>query len=184
MDWTSDYARVLGVFGAYGFRKTSMAELAEAAGISRQTLYNRFANKQAVLDWAVAGASAECEARAVAALRDGTRSLEDQVTEFFVKWLGEMTPLLRASPHGTEVMDLATQSHVQSSEDPFAEIYGALGDHLVSSGATPGQGAEQDIVFVLSMASKGLLLKAADTEDYRTQMKRVVATVLKQAKEA
>lgn len=36
----------LGLFGRYGFRKTSMEEVARAAGISRPALYLRFPNKE------------------------------------------------------------------------------------------------------------------------------------------
>ena len=40
-------------FSRYGVRKTTMADIAQAAGVSRQTLYNRFANKDEVLRGAV-----------------------------------------------------------------------------------------------------------------------------------
>jgi AcrR family transcriptional regulator len=36
----------VGVFARYGFRKTSMEEVARAAGVSRQGLYLQFANKE------------------------------------------------------------------------------------------------------------------------------------------
>ncbi len=36
----------MGVFARYGFRKTSMDEVARAAGVSRQGLYLQFANKE------------------------------------------------------------------------------------------------------------------------------------------
>ena len=46
-------AAALGVFGRYGFRKTSMDEVARAAGISRQGLYLYFASKEALFRAAV-----------------------------------------------------------------------------------------------------------------------------------
>ena len=41
------------VFSRYGLRKTTMADIARASGVSRQTLYNRFANKDEVFRAAV-----------------------------------------------------------------------------------------------------------------------------------
>lgn len=46
-------AVALEVFGRYGFRKTSMDEIARAADISRQGLYLHFANKDALFRAAV-----------------------------------------------------------------------------------------------------------------------------------
>src|SRR2546430_7058607 len=46
-------AVALEVFGRYGFRKTSMEEIARAADISRQGLYLHFANKDALFRAAV-----------------------------------------------------------------------------------------------------------------------------------
>ena len=43
----------LEVFGRYGFRKTSMEDVARSAGISRQGLYLHFANKEALFRAAV-----------------------------------------------------------------------------------------------------------------------------------
>src|ERR1700693_764032 len=43
----------VGVFARYGFRKTSMDEVARAAGVSRQGLYLQFADKEALFRQAV-----------------------------------------------------------------------------------------------------------------------------------
>src|SRR5258708_23382447 len=43
----------VGVFARYGYRKTSMDEVARAAGVSRQGLYLQFANKEELFPQAV-----------------------------------------------------------------------------------------------------------------------------------
>ena len=43
----------VGVFARYGFRKTSMDEVARAAGVSRQGLYLQFADKEELFRKAV-----------------------------------------------------------------------------------------------------------------------------------
>ncbi|NBQ12654.1 MAG: TetR/AcrR family transcriptional regulator [Gammaproteobacteria bacterium] len=42
----------LEVFAQRGFPRTTMGSLADAGGVSRQTLYNRFGNKEALFHWA------------------------------------------------------------------------------------------------------------------------------------
>lgn len=44
----------IGVFARYGFRKSSMDEVARAAGVSRQGLYLHFADKEELFRTAVA----------------------------------------------------------------------------------------------------------------------------------
>ena len=45
--------RILEVFTRYGFERTSIVMLAEAMGVARQTVYNRFGGKEEVLTWAI-----------------------------------------------------------------------------------------------------------------------------------
>jgi AcrR family transcriptional regulator len=52
----------VGVFARYGYRKTSMDEVARAAGVSRQGLYLQFADKEALFRKAV-----DLETRLIAA---------------------------------------------------------------------------------------------------------------------
>ena len=43
----------IGVISRYGVRRTTMSDIATAAGISRQTLYSSYANKEEVLAAAI-----------------------------------------------------------------------------------------------------------------------------------
>ncbi len=58
------------MFSRYGVKRTSMADLAQEAGISRQTLYNAYKNKDEVL-------RALIRAFASAALADSTKALRN-----------------------------------------------------------------------------------------------------------
>ena len=45
--------KAIEVVSRHGIQKTTMGDIADAAGVSRQTLYNKFANKDEVLRGAI-----------------------------------------------------------------------------------------------------------------------------------
>ena len=61
----------LKAFANLGFRKASMAFLAECIGNSRQTLYNRFEGKELILVWAVSTLSESLRSAATVILAKG-----------------------------------------------------------------------------------------------------------------
>jgi AcrR family transcriptional regulator len=85
------------VFLRYGFRKTSMDEVARAAEVSRQGLYLHFATKEdlfrATLEHAVDKALEE----ATAALEADGEPLEERLVAAFDAWVGRYVGMLGAS---------------------------------------------------------------------------------------
>lgn len=72
-----------GVFFRYGFKKTSMDDLARAAGLSRQGLYLYFPTKEALFKETVAKAIAVIRAAQKKALADKTVPIETRLLEVF-----------------------------------------------------------------------------------------------------
>ena len=60
----------LGKFAAYGFARTAMADIAEAAGMSRPALYQHFANKEDIFRAMLARILDDAADKAIAALRN------------------------------------------------------------------------------------------------------------------
>jgi AcrR family transcriptional regulator len=175
MERNPAYKRVLEAFGHYGFRKASMGDLAEAAGVSRQTLYNRFQSKEGVLDWAAGGFIEESETLALAALA-APGALDERLLGFFVEWIGSGAEFLSKAPHGAEIMELGKSARARLAPDSEPRCRLALVDALRAERRGVGEAEEQG--FVLTMASKGLMLAARDAEEYSAGMRRVIATVL------
>jgi len=169
------YQRVLEAFGHYGFRKASMGDLAEAAGVSRQTLYNRFQSKEGVLDWAAGGFIGDSETLALAALA-APGALEDRLLGFFVEWIGSGAEFLSKAPHGAEIMELGKQARARTAPETEPRCRLALLEVLRAEGREPGEAEE--LGFVLIMASKGLMLAARDTEEYAAGMRRAITVLL------
>src|SRR5258708_23076340 len=78
----------VGVYARYGFRKTSMEEVARAAGVSRQGLYLQFANKEELFRKAVEYVLKSQLKAAVAALSPRDDSLELRLIAACDTWSG------------------------------------------------------------------------------------------------
>src|SRR3954447_16629964 len=92
---TADNARrervlavALEVFGRYGFRKTSMDEIARSADISRQGLYLHFANKDALFRAAVRQELDTALGDVSRCLNEEGVGLERRVVAALDAWLG------------------------------------------------------------------------------------------------
>jgi AcrR family transcriptional regulator len=92
-----------GVFLRYGFKRTTMGDIAKAAGLSRQSLYARFANKDEVYAAGLelyAGRILE-ELQAAWATSDDIGTVMDHYAEISVIPSFEM---LRATPDATDMV--------------------------------------------------------------------------------
>jgi AcrR family transcriptional regulator len=81
-------ASALGVFAHYGYKKTSMEDVARAAAISRPGLYLLFGSKQELFTAAVTRALDHSLAAVSAALADTSRPLGDRLLRAFDGWTG------------------------------------------------------------------------------------------------
>jgi len=82
-------AAAVGVFARYGFRKTSMDEVARAAGVSRQGLYLLFADKEELFRKALAFKLTRQLSAAVIALSRAGDSLEARLIAACDEWAGK-----------------------------------------------------------------------------------------------
>jgi len=91
-------------FIAYGYRRTSMEDIAQKAGMSRPALYLHFRNKEAVLRSLVAFYFRSAQARVAKAL--AVEGPPAQVLKAaLAAFDGEEIELLLQSPHGGELLD-------------------------------------------------------------------------------
>jgi AcrR family transcriptional regulator len=91
----------LEMFGRYGFRKTSMEEVARSAEISRQGLYLRYANKEALFRAAVRQELDNALSDASLRLDEQDAALDDRVVAALDAWLGRFVGSMLASDIGT-----------------------------------------------------------------------------------
>ena len=175
----TEYQKVMNVFAHYGFRKASMEDLASAAEVSRQTLYKRFKNKEAVLDWAVNGYTLEIRTRVTSQLQNDEAALDECLLSAFSCSADDAVPLFHDSPHGAEILDLGIESLKRSNPNFHEDFEKEVADFLLHRNVCSTLKEAADITFVLHMASKGLLLKSATSEEFKQGMNRVIQTTTK-----
>lgn len=94
----------LAVFCRYGFNKTTMKDLADAAGISRASLYLHFNSKEDLFragsERAHATVMSEVEAKLT-----GTAPAMQRVAAAMTSYLQGLMEEISASPHGQELFD-------------------------------------------------------------------------------
>ncbi len=92
------------LLGRYGFKRTSMEDIASEAGLSRTALYLQFRNKEDIFRDLAAGLHDEALSGAESALEDN-QPLPDRLRLAVEAKTLKMIEIIRASPHGSELMD-------------------------------------------------------------------------------
>jgi AcrR family transcriptional regulator len=94
----------LAKFSAYGFTRTSMNDIAEAASMSRPALYQHYGNKEEVFHAMLSRLLNDAADQALAALTTEP-TLEAQLDGFLQRWFGDLTQQVRRTEHGDELME-------------------------------------------------------------------------------
>ncbi|MGI9354816.1 MAG: TetR/AcrR family transcriptional regulator [Rhizobiaceae bacterium] len=97
------------VFAQYGFRRTSMDDIAKAAGVSRPTLYMSFANKREIFRGIVEAHIMHVSRELDALLAREDLSTDELLHEMFATALIEPHRLLEDMPHGEELLGIKTE---------------------------------------------------------------------------
>lgn len=154
-----------------------MSDIAQAAGLSRQSIYNQFGSKEAVLDWTVNTFLSEVTEAAVKTLQETEGPPEKVLAKTYQIWVGEHIPIWRGTPHGAEILELAIDSAGRASTDFEGTFLNAVSSYLLSSGLSQNASEATDMTYVLNLSSKGLMLKCETSDAYATGMRRVLRTL-------
>ncbi|MCE9573415.1 MAG: TetR/AcrR family transcriptional regulator [Deltaproteobacteria bacterium] len=164
------------VFARYGFKKTSMDDLARAVGLSRQGLYLHFPTKEALFKAAMLGVEATMRAAGRAALADEAAPIEDRLLAMFEAVEGQIVGQI-AVEHMTELLETATALLgpvlVERTEAIVAEVARALRAAGVMARWKDGTTAK-DLAEHLCATSYGIKHRVATREEYRARMRLAI----------
>jgi TetR/AcrR family transcriptional regulator, regulator of autoinduction and epiphytic fitness len=173
----------LRVFGQYGFRRTSMDDIAREAQIGKGTIYLSFASKEEVFRALSEGlAQRMLDGAEAARRRPGTTA--DKLAAMHAAWFGTYAETIRRSPHATELLDAkhrlsadlvaASASRYQRLvRDVLTEATDAGELDLESAGLTPDTAAE-----LLIAAARGLDTSASSPAAYGRHLGALVRVMV------
>jgi TetR/AcrR family transcriptional regulator, regulator of autoinduction and epiphytic fitness len=148
----------LGVFARFGFRKTSMDEVARAAGLSRQGLYLHFSTKEELFRATVEHALATSLAEATASLDDASLGLEGRLVGGFDQWGGRYVGMFSGTGADlVEATDALVGPLVVEREEQFVEAVARTirASGLMAAYKPAGLSARQ-LADTLNMTARGL----------------------------
>jgi AcrR family transcriptional regulator len=166
-------------FLRFGFKKTSMDDVARAAGVSRQALYLHFANKEALFEDGVRHVLRQALTAAIAALDDDDADLESRLVAAFLALHAVHFAHNTSLEHMGELVaamspELAAELAQQQAQfvTHVARVLRAHG--VVDVGEKPGA---KDVARTLEAAAVGLKHTSTSLQAYREQMHVVVRVV-------
>ncbi len=120
------------VFRRYGFRRSSIEQAAEEAGLTRQALYHHFSSKEALFRGAIERLYEQALAAEVAAAKaaeDADRDLADIVVAEISARLGVLFTELEGSPHLEELLS----EHLAQARDLYQTYSARFGDEVAAT---------------------------------------------------
>ncbi|MEM8652848.1 MAG: TetR/AcrR family transcriptional regulator [Pseudomonadota bacterium] len=142
------------VFTKYGVKRSTMHDIAEEAGIARQTLYNSFQNKDAVMLGAIQLYTEET-VDAIQSHCKGNGTLADGLDIVFEHVAFKPYELIRNTPHGQDLLEGFNTLAKEQLDNSYAQfrkaaegLYIAHADALSAIGMTPEKMADYTITSV------------------------------------
>ncbi|MCA3698083.1 TetR/AcrR family transcriptional regulator [Aquidulcibacter sp.] len=165
------------VFASHGFRGTSMEAIAEAAGMSKVTIYGYFRDKEAVFT-AVAEHLADRLKQAAEAALAQEGGVADRVAGALIAKHSIVYHLVRRSSHAADLFH-AKDAHAATF---FAaidrDIQDRLADALLEEGHTLN--TAQQTARILFAAANGIAAEAISAEQLAEDIRALVSAVLAQ----
>ncbi len=173
----------LDLFRHYGYRRTSMEDIARAAAVAKGTLYLYFKSKDELFE-AICRSLAEQVAEGVTKAEALDLPLEPKLTALMEAKLGFVYRWILSSPHAAELVD----SGSRLSEDVFGEVHDQFHNavrHLVREGVKAGELDPKAVGLTEEQAAEALIAaacgaeKAPDEKSFRAQLAAIIRVTLR-----
>ena len=180
---TAVFEAAYDVFSKYGYRRTSMNDVAQAAGMSRPALYLLFDNKENLFR----ELAAQLQEQAIEAAQDELSrngSLPDRFIAAILAFERIYYEPVSQSPHGEELMDInlsiAADIMVRGSERICDLLAGTIKDGMARGELDPNGTSLKPKAFaeLLMTSIGGVKKKVASNKEFRRQIKNVAGIFL------
>ena len=154
-----------------GYAATSMANIAESAGVSRPAVYQYFSDKEDVFAAAFAGVFEERVDAAIAGMH-AAATTRDAIEAVLQRYDGDLWELTSSSPHHHELMQAKSPAVAEAVRVEVERLWSAVAEFLKQK--SPGNAAAQrtrrlewlDIL----RGSPGMRFDEPDAKTYRQRL--------------
>ena len=164
------------VFRRYGYARTTMGDIASAAGLSRPALYLIFPGKKEIFNETVQWVGET----ALQAIREGIReewSLEEKLLYTLEMSIGQAYDRVKAYPDAEDLLSFNYESH--KMEPSFANLLGFLAELLLEAvNGSAVTATPREVARLLLASMRGCKVAAADGEDLRRLMALQVSLIV------
>lgn len=163
----------LDVFATYGFRRTSMDDIAKAAGVSRPTLYQGFANKQEIYRGLIEAHIGHISTE-LSYLIGQDKPLDALLRGMFETAILDPHRILDGTQHGEELLGMKTEIAADLFEkwlDQIRKLFEqALAKHTDAAKA-------KNLARVISLAISGMKARGMGVEEMEREIEAVITVV-------
>jgi len=163
-------------FAAYGYKRTSMEDIAREAMVSRPTLYSYFKNKRTILRVVSQSIHDDVLAKIKAALST-KQDLKKRLVAAFWAWSEPFVSILFASPHGSELIGESSVLAADISLDATQQFHELVSSALKTAASTGDINLSRANLTVagatdfLVLALNGISSSATDAKTYKARLK-------------
>jgi len=166
------HAAAIAQFSERGFSATSMANIADAAGMSRPALYQYFRNKGDIYASAFVALFNDHVDLALAALHDEATNAE-RLDGFLQRFEGDLWEQMAASEHSEEIMGAKSADTAEEIQHVVARLRSGLSAFLTRAAPGRSQAANArraEWAEVLALSPKGFKFDTPAVAVYRRRL--------------
>ncbi len=140
----------------YGYRRTSMEDVAREAGVSRAAIYQHFRNKENVAAAAVEMVM-EQGFQAGEQASEGNETRNEKLKAFLSAYMSFYYRLVVSGPHSEEIMQVKKKFGGECSEDTRLRLVQRVNE-------ISGLAKDDELGFILVSSAEGIKLTAPDED--------------------
>ena len=166
------HAAAIAQFSERGFAATSMANIADAAGMSRPALYQYFRNKGDIYASAFVALFNDHVDRALAALDSGGTNAQ-RLDGFLQRFEGDLWEQMAASEHSEEIMGAKSADTAEEIQQVVARLRSGLAAFLARAAPGRSQAASArraEWAELLELSPKGFKFDTPAVAVYRRRL--------------
>lgn len=168
-------------FATYGFRRTSMDDIARGAGLSRTALYVYYRNKDDIFRSLTTRYVETAIMDMTAALARPDQTVEQMLMAAFQAKDGAFMEIVLGTPHGRELLDAAFSTSADLALAGEIRLTQLVADWLGRQQIAEDLGGPDAVAQTIMAALKGLKITARSLEDYQggqARLARIFARAL------